>query len=105
MVTALVDEGGPPGGQPVAALRQQRHPAGAWLGLLVAAQLFVSEELALPAAFAGLLIVAMLAAGHPRRVSRAIGPAAAGAAAGRAGTAASAASVTRSARRRIREGP
>jgi hypothetical protein len=52
--------------------------AGARLGLLVAAQLFISEELALTTALTGLLLVAVLAAGSPRAAARRLGPAAAG---------------------------
>jgi len=39
---------------------------GVWLGLLTAAQLFTGEELLADTALAGLLIVTMLAASHPR---------------------------------------
>ena len=52
--------------------------AGAWLGLLVAAELFISEEIALCTALAGLLLVAGLAAARPRAAARRLGPAAAG---------------------------
>jgi len=45
---------------------------GLWLGLLVTAQLFTSEELLLLTVIAGLLLIAVLAAGQPRAaVSRA----------------------------------
>jgi hypothetical protein len=52
--------------------------AGAWLGLLVTAQLFTGEELLLLTGIAGLLIVAVLAAGRPRSVPARLAPAAAG---------------------------
>jgi hypothetical protein len=52
--------------------------SGAWLGLLLAAQLFISEEMALLTALAGVLFVAALAAGRPRAVAARIGPAVAG---------------------------
>ena len=39
---------------------------GAWLGLLAAAQLFTGEELLTDTALAGLVLVAVLAAGQPR---------------------------------------
>jgi hypothetical protein len=52
--------------------------AGAWLGLLVAAELFISEEIALSTALAGLLLVAGLTAARPRAAARRLGPAAAG---------------------------
>ncbi|MGO9078685.1 MAG: hypothetical protein ACLQDY_06535, partial [Streptosporangiaceae bacterium] len=52
--------------------------AGAWLGLLVAAELFISEEIALATALAGLLLVAGLTAARPRAAARRLGPAAAG---------------------------
>ncbi len=51
---------------------------GAWLGLLLAAQLFISEEMALLTALAGVLFVAALAAGRPSAVPARIGPAVAG---------------------------
>ncbi len=46
------------------------HPvrAGAWLGLLAAAQLFIGSELLTDTALAGLVLVVVLAAGHPRAV-------------------------------------
>ena len=46
------------------------HPvrAGAWLGLLVAIQLFTGEELVVDTALAGLVLVAVLAAAAPREV-------------------------------------
>jgi len=51
---------------------------GAWLGLLVAAQLFISEELLLITALAGSLFVAALALSDPRAVARRILPVLAG---------------------------
>ena len=51
---------------------------GAWLGLLAAAQLFVSEELLLITALTGALFVAALAACRPRAVARRVLPALAG---------------------------
>ena len=51
---------------------------GIWLGLLVAAQLFVSEELALTTALAGLLLAAGLAVSFPRAAARRIWTALAG---------------------------
>jgi hypothetical protein len=51
---------------------------GAWLGLLVTAQLFTGEELLLLTGIAGLLIVAVLALGRPRAVPGRLAPAAAG---------------------------
>ena len=47
--------------------------AGAWLGLLVAAELFISEEIALCTALTGLLLVAGLAAARPRAAARRLG--------------------------------
>ena len=41
---------------------------GIWLGLLTAAQLFTGEELLADTALAGLVLVAVLAASHPRAV-------------------------------------
>lgn len=59
-----------------------RLPAVAWdgtrLGLLVAAQLFTGEELALITAITGLLLVAVLAAARPRAAAARLGSAAAG---------------------------
>jgi hypothetical protein len=52
--------------------------AGAWLGLLVAAQLFISEEIALSTALVGVLMTAVLAAARPRAAIRRVWPAAAG---------------------------
>ncbi len=48
------------------------------LGLLLAAQLFISEELALLTAIAGVLLVIGLAASRPAAAARRIGPAAGG---------------------------
>src|SRR5215469_1150796 len=42
---------------------------GAWLGLLAAAQVFISEEMLVDTAVAGLVMVLALAAGHPRAVA------------------------------------
>lgn len=52
--------------------------AGAWLGLLVAAQLWISEEIALATALAGVLMAAGLAAARPRAALRRVLPAVAG---------------------------
>ncbi len=77
-------------GPPVPAWRPARLPVrwlarvpawartGAWLGLLVAAQLFTSEELALTTALAGVLVVLVLAVSRPRTALRRVPPAAAG---------------------------
>ena len=51
---------------------------GARLGLLVAAQLFISEEVTLLTAITGLVLVAWLAVASPRAAAARIGPAAAG---------------------------
>jgi hypothetical protein len=51
---------------------------GAWLGLLVAAQVFISEEIALSTAVAGVVMVLVLAVSRPRSVPHRILPAAAG---------------------------
>jgi len=51
---------------------------GAWLGLLVAAQVFINEEVALATALAGVLVVAVLAASRPGAAVRRVEPAAAG---------------------------
>jgi hypothetical protein len=51
---------------------------GCRLGLLVTAQLFISEELLLVTGMAGLLLVAGLACGRPRAAIRRLKPAAAG---------------------------
>jgi hypothetical protein len=53
-------------------------PAGAWLGLLLAAQIFVGEELALTTALTTALVVLVLAVSRPRSAIRRVGPAAAG---------------------------
>jgi hypothetical protein len=60
------------------------HPVrdGAWLGLLAAAQVFISEELLMDTVLAGLLLVAVAALGHPRAVPRRARDAVAGLAAG-----------------------
>jgi dolichyl-phosphate beta-glucosyltransferase len=42
---------------------------GAWLGLLAGAQVFISEEMLVDTAVAGLVLVLALAAGHPRAVA------------------------------------
>jgi hypothetical protein len=52
--------------------------AGAWLGLLVAAQIFINEEIALTTAMTGLLVAVALAASRPRLAARRLLPAAAG---------------------------
>jgi hypothetical protein len=51
---------------------------GTWLGVLAAAELFVSEELTLICAITGLLLVAALAASRPRVALLRLGPAVAG---------------------------
>ncbi|HUA29945.1 MAG TPA: hypothetical protein VMC03_13770 [Streptosporangiaceae bacterium] len=51
---------------------------GAWLGLLVTAQLFTGEELLLLTGIAGLLLLAMLTLGRPSAVPGRLAPAAAG---------------------------
>ena len=51
---------------------------GLWLGLLVTAQLFTSEELLLLTVIAGLLLIAVLAAGQPRAAVSRAAPVAAG---------------------------
>jgi len=53
-------------------------PAGAWLGLLVAGQIFINEEVALTTALAGVLILLVLAVSRPRTVLRRVLPTAAG---------------------------
>jgi hypothetical protein len=53
-------------------------PAGAWLGLLVGAQLFINEELALTTALAGVLVALVLAVSRPRTAMRRVMPTAAG---------------------------
>jgi hypothetical protein len=62
-----------PPGQVAAAARD-----GGWLGLLVVAQLFTSEELLLGTSLAGVLLVVGLAAARPRAAWRRLRPAAAG---------------------------
>jgi hypothetical protein len=59
---------------------RSRHPVrtGLWLGLLVTAQLFTSEELLLLTVIAGLLLIAVLAAGQPPIAASRLRPAAAG---------------------------
>lgn len=52
--------------------------AGVWLGLLLAAQIFISEELALTTALTTALIVLVLAVSRPRTAIRRVGPTAAG---------------------------
>jgi hypothetical protein len=51
---------------------------GAWLGLLVAAQIFVMEEIALTTAMAAVLVVLVLAVSRPRMALRRLAPTAAG---------------------------
>jgi hypothetical protein len=51
---------------------------GVWLGLLLAAQLFISEELALLTAIAGVLLVIGLVVFRPAAAARRAGPAAGG---------------------------
>jgi hypothetical protein len=53
-------------------------PAGAWLGLLLAAQIFIGEELALTTALTTALVVLILAVSRPRTAVRRVGPTAAG---------------------------
>ena len=53
-------------------------PGGIWLGLLVAAQIFISEEIALITALTGVLLAAGLAAASPAAAARRAGPALAG---------------------------
>jgi hypothetical protein len=66
---------GGPGGRPpgLATVR-----TGLWLGLLITAQLFTAEELLLLTGIAGVLLVAVLAAGQPRAAVSRLGPVAAG---------------------------
>ncbi len=52
--------------------------AGVWLGLLIAAQMFISEEVALTTALAGVLVVLVLAVSRPLAVARRVLPTAAG---------------------------
>jgi len=51
---------------------------GAWLGVLVGAQLLISEEILFGAAAAGGMMAIVLAAGRPRAVRRAVRPVAGG---------------------------
>jgi len=51
---------------------------GAWLGLLVTAQLFITEEILAVTAIAGIIMVAVLAASRPRAVPGAVRRVAAG---------------------------
>ena len=77
--------GRPPGARPPGGwLARVPAPvlAGTWLGLLVAAQIFISEEIALSTSIAGVLFVAGLALARPRAVPGRILPAAAGLLAG-----------------------
>ncbi len=53
-------------------------PAGAWLGLLIAGQLFINEELALTTALAGVLVVLVLAVSRPLAAARRVLPTVAG---------------------------
>lgn len=76
---------GPPpsrSGRSDSAARPARVPAvvrdGTRLGLLLAAQLFISEELALITAIAGVLLAIGLAVPRPREAAHRIGPAVAG---------------------------
>lgn len=55
-----------------------RTRTGLVLGVLLAAQLFISEELALTTAVTGILLVACLATGYPRQAIRRARPAAVG---------------------------
>jgi hypothetical protein len=48
--------------------RGRAGPAGAWLGLLAAAQFFIGSELLSDTVLAGLVLVVVLAAVHPRTV-------------------------------------
>jgi hypothetical protein len=59
---------------------------GAWMGLLVGAQVFISEEMLVYTAVAGLLLVAVVALGQPRAVPGRIRDAALGVATGAAVT-------------------
>jgi hypothetical protein len=55
---------------------------GAWLGLLVAAQVFISEEMLVDTVLTALLLVAVAALGHPRSVPGRVRDAAVGLATG-----------------------
>jgi hypothetical protein len=86
--------GGRPGARPTIAgpgdqrdrARSRRWPdpvlgpvsTGAWLGLLMTAQLFISEEIALSTALTGVLMIAVVGVSRPRAAVRRIGPAAGG---------------------------
>ncbi len=59
---------------------------GAWMGVLVAAQLFIGEELLVDTAVAGLALVLVVALGHPRAVRDRAGAAALGVVTGAAVT-------------------
>ena len=59
---------------------------GAWMGLLVAAQLFISEEMLVYTGVAGFLLVAVVALGQPRAVPGRLRDSALGVAAGAAVT-------------------
>jgi len=77
-------------GPPVPASRSARPAArwagrvpawtrtGVWLGLLVAGQIFINEEVALTTALAGVLMLLVLAASRPRTVLRRVLPTAGG---------------------------
>jgi len=77
-------------GPSVPASRSGRAPArwlgrlpawartGAWLGLLVAGQIFINEEVALTTALAGVLMLLVLAVSRPRTVLRRVLPTAGG---------------------------
>jgi len=71
-----------PAGAPLAAGWTRRVPAavrhGAWLGLLLAAQVFISEEIALLTVLTGVLLVTGLAAASPLTAVRRAGPLLAG---------------------------
>ena len=66
-----------PGRRPHGALRRAVR-AGAWLGLLAAAQIFTGEELLIYTAVAGLLLVGVIALSHPRLVPGRVGDTVAG---------------------------
>lgn len=57
-----------------------RHPlrTGAWLGLLVAGQTFIAEEMLVDTALAVIVVLVVLAASRPRAVRACLRPAAAG---------------------------
>ncbi len=58
--------------------RGRPAPTGTWLGLLTAAQVLIGEEPLIYVAIAGLILVVVIAAGHPRAVPGRIRPAALG---------------------------